>query len=395
VLTTQGTRYLEAAGRLHSHILERHWDGQKLVGPDPVGKIHWRFTRFVRSYCPRLPGDDRLVYLQGQAYWILANLLLHELTQEARYLSLARRCADFIASSQPPDGAWRHPPIWGRRGYISTVEGVWASIGLIAAYRVTAEPAHLESALRWYDCQLNKIGFQQVGTGLAANYYSHSTIAVPNVTTMLIRLLTALYEVVGDPSFLSNVDGMLRFIQSAQTPTGELPYVFPTRTHFMCYQYNAFQFLDLAEYYRGVGNPDARPILSKMATYLSTGVTERGSCRYDCFKELPEVNYWTAVLAAALCVGHQMEFGDYEALSERAHQYLIGQQRPGGGFDFSRMDLGFLRDRRSYPRYLAMTLYHILCRAETDGQERGRRAGDTREERVATEALRVSSWLDR
>ena len=68
--------YLQAAIRLHQNILNKHWNGKAIIGPDPIGKFHWRITRFIRSYFPRLPGDDRYLYLQGQGYWIHANLNL-------------------------------------------------------------------------------------------------------------------------------------------------------------------------------------------------------------------------------------------------------------------------------------------------------------------------------
>lgn len=360
--------YLEAIGLLQGYTLKNHWDGHELIGPDPIGKMHWRITRFVRSYCPFLPGDDRYRYLQGQAYWIRGNLKLLQLTREARYLDLANRCADSIVASQRADGAWRHPPIWGRGGFISTVEGVWASLGLTAVYRETGKSAYLEYALRWYDYQVNSIGFQKVRNGLAANYYSHSNSIVPNVTTMLIWLTAELYQLTGDKQHLKYTDPMLRFIEYSQLDSGELPYELHTRIHFMCYQYNSFQFLDLAHYYQNTGDDRVRNMLSKMAMYLSTGVTERGSSRYDCFKEVPEVNYWTAVLAAALRKAHELKLGDYLGLSERAYRYLLTRQRPDGGFDFSERNYGFLRDRRSYPRYLAMILDHLLYRVQAEIQ---------------------------
>ena len=86
-----------AAQRLREHLDRHHWDGHALVGPDPVGKIHWRVTRFIRSYAPWLPGDDRYVYLQGNAYWIRALSLLAESgDEEAKNVVAA--CADAIVA---------------------------------------------------------------------------------------------------------------------------------------------------------------------------------------------------------------------------------------------------------------------------------------------------------
>ena len=130
-------KYFTAALKLHEHIFGEHWDGKAIVGPDPVGKVNWRVTRFIQSYFSWLPQDDHFVYLQGQAYWIHGNLLLYEISGKPKYLLIAEQCADHMVESQPPDGAWRHPPIRGREGFISTVEGVWASLGLLAAYKQT------------------------------------------------------------------------------------------------------------------------------------------------------------------------------------------------------------------------------------------------------------------
>jgi rhamnogalacturonyl hydrolase YesR len=356
--------YLEAALKLHKCIVNRHWDGKAIVGPDPIGRTHWRVTRFVRSYLPWLPGDDRYTYLQGQGYWIRANLALFELTEEPQYLETVNQCADNIVQIQPANGAWLHPPIWGRRGFISTVEGVWGSLGLTAAYRKTGKQTYLDSALKWYEFQINFIGFQQVENGLAVNYYAHSNSRVPNVTTMLLLLMAELYKLTNDEQYLEYTDKMIRFIEYSQFDSGELPYAFHARPHFMCYQYNSFEFLDVADYYDLTQDKRVRQIMSKLANYLSGGLTKRGSCRYDCFKEDPETNYWTATLAAALRRAHHLGLGQYQDLSERAYRRLLSRQNFDGSFDFSDKNYHFLADRRSYPRQQAMILNSLLLRVE-------------------------------
>jgi hypothetical protein len=357
---TNANAYLGAALKLHEHLVGRHWDGRALVGPDPIGKIHWRLTRFVRSYLPWLPGDDRYIYLQGQAYWIMSNLVLHQLTREPKYLEYACRCADFIVESQPPSGAWVHPPVRGRRGFISTVEGVWASLGLTAAYKETGKAEYRESAVRWYEVQEKVIGFRPVDGGLAANYYAGSEGAVPNVSTMLVWLTAELSRVTGEKHYLAHTDGLIRFIAHSQLDSGELPYAYRTRPHFMCYQYNAFQFLDLSHYFRLTGQDHVRKILVNLARYLSSGLTKRGSCRYDCFNKNPETNYWTAALAAALREAYDLGLGQYHEQSERAYQRLLARQNANGSFDFSDRNYRLLTDRRSYPRQQSMILLFLL-----------------------------------
>lgn len=359
------SRYLDAAVELHQYLVDHHWDGQAVIGPDPVGKVHWRVTRFVRSYLPWLPGDDRYLYLQAQGYWIRANLAIYELTGNPRYLEFADRCANTLVRNQLENGAWLHPPIWGRRGFISTVEGVWGSLGLTAAYRKTQKQPYLDAALKWYQFQVDSIGFEMVGDGLAANYYSHTNHTVPNVTTMLLVLMSELFDLAQDRKYLEYAERLIRFIANTQLESGELPYVFPSRPHFMCYQYNSFQFLDLALYYDRVGDERVLPLVSKSAKYLSRGLTEQGSCRYDCFRDFPEVNYWTAALATALHKAHQLGLGEYEAISSKAYDRVLSRKRLDGGFDFSEKNYRLLHDARSYPRYLAMILYHLSYRART------------------------------
>jgi hypothetical protein len=356
--------YLEAALRLHHHIASRHWNGQAIVGPDPIGKINWRVTRFIRSYTGWLPWRDNWTYLQGQGYWIKANLKLFELTGDTDYLGIASRCADYMVSTQPADGAWPHPPIRGRRGFISTVEIVWACRGLVAAYQKLGNPAHLNAALKGYDSLVNVVGFRRFKDGLAINYHAHTTELVPNVTAMLLALVADIHQATGDSQYLKSTGEMLHFLKYSQMKNGELEYIYDLRPHFQCYQYNSFEFLDLAHYYQLTGDENVRPILNEMASFLATGVTGRGSCRYNCFSEVPEVKYWTAALAAALRAAHELELGDYLSFSERAYRYLLTQQRPHGEFDFSERNYGLLHDRRSYPRYLAMILNFLALRSQ-------------------------------
>lgn len=355
--------YLNSAHNLYQYILNKHWNGNVVVGPDPIGKIHWRVTRFVRSYLGWLPGDDQYIYLQGQGYWIRANLALYEITNDSYHLDLVAQAADFITEKQFPSGAWEHPPIPGRKGFISTVETVWACIGLISAYRKLEVSTYLDAALKGYEALVDVIGFRSYKDGLAVNYYAHSTSLVPNVTTMSIWLMSEIFEVTQDKNYLSYVDKMIRFLEYSHMESGELEYAFNSRPHFQCYQYNAFQFLDMTHYFQITKDEIALRLLSKLAGYLATGVTARGSSFYNCFKEVPEVNYWTGALANALLKAYELGLGEYLVRSEQLFQHLRLQQRSDGSFDFSSQNYRVLRDVRSYPRYLAMILDQLLSRA--------------------------------
>jgi hypothetical protein len=359
-------RYLEAAHRLYRHILRTHWNGQAIAGPDPIGKINWRVTRFVKSYTRWLPWKDNLAYLQGQSYWVRDNLVIFEMTDDSTHLDIADQCARFVAERQLANGAWEHPPIRERRGFISTVESVWACLGLISAYRGLDNPSFLDSVLKGYGALVNAIGLVQFRDSLAIKYHAHTKELVPNVTTMLLWLLAEIYKATRDKQYLNHAEKMIRFLEYSQMEDGELQYIYDLRPHFQCFQYNSFQFLDLANYYAITRDERVRTILSGMARFLSSGITECGSCRYDCFTENPETNYWTAALAEALRRAYQLGLGQYQDLSERAYRRLLSRQNAEGGFDFSTGNYGFLSDRQSYPRQQAMILQFLLSRAQDE-----------------------------
>ena len=356
-----GDKHLEAAVRLQQYIVKSHWNGQAIVGPDPVGRIHWRITRFVRSYLPWLPSEDRYTYVQAQAYWINGNLLLHHLTNDPQYLVYVNQCANFIVQQQRSDGAWIHPPIKGRVGMIATVEGAWASLGLIAAYKQSNDQAFLEAAQQWYEFQINQIGFIEVKDGLAIKYSANARQeAIPNVSTMLLWLMAELYDLTSDSHYLKYTEQLINFLEYSQLESGELPYILDSRPHFMCFQYNSFQFVDLTNFYNLIQDRRMWSILDRLAAFLSTGLTHVGSCKYNCDHNYPEVNYWTAALATAMLKADQLGLGNYDGISTQAYQRLLTRQEANGSFGFSDKNYKFLCDTRSYPRYLAM-IFSLLC----------------------------------
>jgi hypothetical protein len=66
------------------------------------------------------------------------------------------------------------------------------------------------------------------------------------------------------------------------------------------------------------------------------------------------------VAAAAFRYSSALGIGDYQGLANRAYRYVLSRQRGNGSFPHSHGDYRVLSDRRSYPRYLAMILYHLL-----------------------------------
>ena len=96
-----------------------------------------------------------------------------------------------------------------------------------------------------------------------------------------------------------------------------------------------------------------------MLGFLVNGVAPDGHGFYACGNARRAVTYHAAALGAALCAGASLGLTSTD-LANRAYAYVILRQRPDGGFPYSERDYRLLRDRRSYPRYLAMILLHLL-----------------------------------
>src|SRR5437870_2120178 len=163
---------MDAAVRLHGYLLKRHWNGQALEGPDPGVRFNWRIGRFVKSYLDFLPWHDNLVYMQGQGYWILGNSLMAVLLDDKLYREIALDCSVNVLAAQQPEGYWEYPnPEW--KGRIATVEGDFATLGLLECFRQTGREALLDGAKKWYRYLVDKIGFQGSGGLLAVNYFAN------------------------------------------------------------------------------------------------------------------------------------------------------------------------------------------------------------------------------
>jgi hypothetical protein len=211
---------------------------------------------------------------------------------------------------------------------------------------------------------------------LAVNYFAHDDDGpggVPNNSTMALWVLARLAELSGNDAYRQYCAPMVRWLAAVQLPTGELPYAVgrdrrTDRVHFLCYQYNAFEFVDLVHYLRITGDDSVRPILSRLADYLAGGLTREGRGRYSCLQDQPEVTYYTTAIAHALSQATRLGLGQYAVPASLAFGRVLGQQRRDGNFAcYSRCNYRVLSDRRSYPRYLSMILHHLL--REVPGQQ--------------------------
>ena len=362
------TAHVEAAERLHRYLVATHWTDTGLVGPDPGIRFNYRIGRFIKSQLRAVGWGDDLYYLQGQGYWTLANWHMFGRTGDEAYRTLALRCSSRMLAEQRDDGAWDYPNSeW--RGRVATGEGIWGALGLLETYRRTGDAASLDGALRWYRYLLDAIGYQRLGDEVAVNYLAaRGGVRVPNTSVDMVRFLAELSDATGDRAYLAESAGLFTFLERAQKPTGEFPYAIrgvgneKPRPHFQCPQYNAFQCLGLLRYEELIGDGRARRIAVRVLDFLRTGQAEDGHAYYECGNRYREVTYHGAALGAAFARAGELGIGGYEEAASRAFRYVLGQQRADGGFEYSRRDYRLLSDRRSYPRYLAMILYHMLVR---------------------------------
>lgn len=360
---------IESARRLQAYLVKANWSEGALRGPTPGIRWNLRLWRFAKAYLRALPWNDDCVSYQGQGYWIIGNWLLHRLTKEDRYGETALACSKFVIESQRIDGSWPNP-IPERRHLVTNIEGIWAGAGLLATYMREGDEACLVSAKAWWKFMENRIGFQEHGAkGTAVNYFDIPRGKVPNNSTAAIWFLAELAGADEDVDTRGQSRRMLSFLADAQKQTGEMPYELPGRdyarsiAHYQCYQYNAFQLIDLYHFWKRTGCEAARPIAEKLARFLAGGVTASGACRFSCGSELPRVVYHAHTLARALSCATRWGLGDYADLSRRAYKWTLDHQRPDGSFPFSQRDYMILSDSRAYPANLAMAVCHLAAEA--------------------------------
>jgi hypothetical protein len=375
--TVPDAETLAAACRLHAHLAARHLRDHRLEGPDQGVRWNIRVWRFVKSYAPIFP-RERFFFLQGQGYWALANWTLFDLTGDPAYREHARRATRVILESQREDGAWVYP-LRERRHLVATVEGDFGAVAMLEGHRRGLGDPYLEGARHWYAYVEREIGYQvNPAGGMAVNYFQKPRGMVPNNTAEWIWVLGRLARATGEARYLERVPSLLAFLEAVQLPTGELPYELAaphpgsaaearTRVHYLCYQYNAFQCMKLAWYALEHDDARARVLATRLADYLAGGVLPSGAARASCDAVQPEVLYYADAVGLALHVVSAAGWGNHAAAADRAFGFVRSRQRGDGGFHyFSRGDYGMLTDRNEYPRYLAMSLYHLAERARPE-----------------------------
>jgi hypothetical protein len=347
--------YQDAVIKLHQFMHRNLWTGVALIGPDQGVRFNRRLGRYIKSLFSFLPWADNAYYL-----WT-----------DQVYADLAENCTRGILKAQQPAGYWEYPHS-GWEGRIATVEGVWASLGLLESYGRTKEEAFLHGAMKYYDFLVKQTGFQEFGEGLAINYFANKNSGiVPNNTTLALPFFAKLAQATMDDQYLKNCPQMISFLATVQLETGEFPYARRSsgewRTHYQCYQYNAFELQDLAIYYQLTRDVSVLPLIQRTTDFLLGSVIEDGSTRFDCGNHDVHIVYNTAAIGAALELSRHLGLCDSLEVENRVYRYVLAQQNPSGSFPFSTREYGVLMDRRCYPRPTSMILYHLLLKAlDTD-----------------------------
>jgi hypothetical protein len=349
---------------LHAHLLRRHYDRGLVRGPDAGVRFNLRAWRFLKSALAFLPWGDDCIFTQTQGYWVLANWMLFEATGDRHFREIALQSTEATLALETPEGYWAYP-LPERKHLIAALEGIWGASVLLATSAREPRRDFREGAARAYDYIVNYIGFQNHPRGKAINYFDRPRGKVPNNSVEAAWLFLRLWKATGEERFLEHVNPLLDFVASVQLPSGELPYIVESpyergRVHYLCFQYNAFQFLKLAWCSKLKPGTAADSTLPALARFLAQGITPSGASAADCWHAKPEVDYYTAVLAAALSEAARLHLIPSAELSARCYARTLERQRPDGSFIYSTGDYGVLRDQRSYPRPLAMTLFHLL-----------------------------------
>ncbi|MGH9451002.1 MAG: hypothetical protein ACRD11_10735 [Terriglobia bacterium] len=358
---------LTAAQRLHTYLERRHLHAGVLRGPDPGVRFNLRAWRFFKSAFDFLPWRDDYIFTQTQGYWTLANWLLHKATGDEHYRDLAMRCASAILQRETPQGTWRYP-LPERKHLIATLESMWGACTLLAAYAREPRPEFAEGAVRAADFITDRIRFQAHDGGEAINYFDRPRGKVPNNSVTAVWFYLRMWKATSDARFLAHVPALVHFVEAVQLPTGEIPYIVEgpnekARVHYLCFQYNAFQFLYMAWAERLAPGTWKSDTLAGLARFIRGGVQANGACANNCGAvavDGPEVDYYTAALGAALHDAWQRGFWPDNEPSQRCYDRVLARQKPDGGFGFSTADYRVLRDNLSYPRQQAMTLFNLL-----------------------------------
>jgi hypothetical protein len=191
---------------------------------------------------------------------------------------------------------------------------------------------------------------------------------------MVLRYMAEFASATGNPSCHEYCSGLLAFLTHVQRPWGELPYSISqkkdvrVREHLQCFQYHGFMCLDFCRYYELSFDARCLGILKGIVTFLLSGVGSGGWVKYQCGASLRRVTYHAAAVAVACSQLENLGLMERSEVPSRLAATVLGSQSADGSFPHSQGDYGLLHDARSYPRYLAMILYHLVLLSTTTNQ---------------------------
>jgi hypothetical protein len=116
----------------------------------------------------------------------------------------------------------------------------------------------------------------------------------------------------------------------------------------------------LIRYHDLTGDTMPIPLITVVLDLLRHGLAADGHAFYQCGNRSLRVTYHTGVLGAAFNKVKQPGIDGYDEPVGLAYSYLLGLQESYGSFSYSRRYYYLLSDYRSYPRHLAMIMYHLL-----------------------------------
>lgn len=295
-------------------------------------------------------------------YVALMNLKLYKNTKLKRYSQRAIKSLDWIVKTQSKRGFWYYN-IPGWKNKIALVDGDTAALALFNGYLLLKNSNYLKSALKWCDLIISRKCYNLTSKkGLCFNYFinEEKTSLTPNVTTFALRVLGNAYQITRDNKYIKLTPKAIKFLKKSQLSSGELRYNVD-KEHYRCPQYNAFEFLDLNDYYECTNDKTVINMMKKIIEYLIPKVNIDGSVPFSCNKKLPLIYYHSTVVGAALAVGYKLINKDIclqNAL--KCAKFVTTHQLSDGAIPYGKKTLlKIFNEKISYPRVTAFIGYHL------------------------------------